>query len=77
VIAPTRELVAHIEAALAPLASATGLTYVTVFGGVGANPQAKSLRRAVDVVLSMSCWRAPAGSRTCSARATAAWAAST
>lgn len=51
VLAPTRELVRQIESALAPLAQATGLSYVTVFGGVGQGPQVSALRRGVDIVL--------------------------
>ncbi len=51
ILAPTRELVNQIDEALAPLAAATGLTRVTVFGGVGQNPQVTSLRRGVDIVI--------------------------
>jgi superfamily II DNA/RNA helicase len=51
VLAPTRELVRQIESALAPLAAASGLTYLTVFGGVGQGPQVNGLRRGVDIVL--------------------------
>ncbi|BBY28383.1 DEAD/DEAH box helicase [Mycolicibacterium sediminis] len=51
ILAPTRELVSQIEAALAPLAAATGLNSVIVFGGVGAQPQIDKLRRGVDVVI--------------------------
>lgn len=51
VLAPTRELASQIEAALAPLARAAGLTSQTVFGGVGQNPQVTALRRGVDVVV--------------------------
>ncbi|GGF50901.1 hypothetical protein GCM10011519_26100 [Marmoricola endophyticus] len=51
VLAPTRELVGQIEASLAPLAAAAGLTSRTVFGGVGQQPQVNALRRGVDVVL--------------------------
>ena len=51
VLAPTRELVAQIEASLVPLAAAAGLTTRTVFGGVGQNPQVQGLRRGVDIVL--------------------------
>ena len=51
VLAPTRELVGQIEASLAPLAKAAGLTTLTVFGGVGQNPQVQGLRRGVDIVL--------------------------
>ena len=41
----------QIDEALAPLAAASGLTRVTVFGGVGQNPQVAALRRGVDVVI--------------------------
>jgi superfamily II DNA/RNA helicase len=51
ILAPTRELVAQIDAALAPLAAATGLRSVTVFGGVGPNPQIAKLRAGVDIVI--------------------------
>jgi len=51
VLAPTRELVGQIEASLAPLAKAAGLTTRTVFGGVGMNPQITALRNGVDIVL--------------------------
>ncbi|MBZ5738060.1 DEAD/DEAH box helicase [Nocardioides mangrovi] len=51
VLAPTRELVAQIEASLAPLAAAAGLTTRTVFGGVGQQPQVVGLRRGADIVL--------------------------
>ncbi len=51
ILAPTRELVSQIEAALAPLAAAAGLTSRTVFGGVGQNPQVTALRRGVDIVV--------------------------
>ena len=39
ILAPTRELATQIDAAIAPLAEALGLRTLTVFGGVGANPQ--------------------------------------
>jgi superfamily II DNA/RNA helicase len=51
ILAPTRELVAQIDEALAPLAAANGLTRLTIFGGVSQNPQVSSLRRGVDIVL--------------------------
>ena len=51
ILAPTRELVAQIDAALAPLAAATNLRSVTVFGGVSAQPQIQKLRPGVDVVI--------------------------
>ncbi|HEX3222994.1 MAG TPA: DEAD/DEAH box helicase [Nocardioides sp.] len=51
ILAPTRELVGQIDAALAPLAAAAGLTTRTVFGGVGQGPQVTALRRGVDIVV--------------------------
>ena len=51
ILAPTRELVGQIEAALMPLAATAGLTTLTVFGGVGQNPQVRGLQNGVDIVL--------------------------
>ncbi|MCF6385726.1 DEAD/DEAH box helicase [Mycobacterium sp. MBM] len=51
ILAPTRELATQIDASLAPLAKATGLRSVTVFGGVGAQPQINKLRDGVDIVI--------------------------
>jgi superfamily II DNA/RNA helicase len=51
ILAPTRELVGQIDAALAPLAKTAGLTTRTVFGGVGQNPQVTALRHGVDIVV--------------------------
>src|SRR4051812_38464290 len=51
ILAPTRELASQIDAALAPLAKAFGLRTLTVFGGVGANPQITGLRNGVDVLV--------------------------
>jgi superfamily II DNA/RNA helicase len=51
ILAPTRELVGQIDAALAPLAEAAGLRTRTVFGGVGQQPQVAALRRGVDIVV--------------------------
>lgn len=51
ILAPTRELVGQLDAALQPLAAAMGLTTRTVFGGVGQQPQVNGLRRGVDIVL--------------------------
>jgi superfamily II DNA/RNA helicase len=51
ILAPTRELVTQIDAALAPLAKAAGLSTRTIFGGVGQNPQVTALRRGVDIVV--------------------------
>ncbi len=51
VLAPTRELVGQIHTALQPLAASAGLTTVTVFGGVGQNPQVNGLRKGADIML--------------------------
>jgi superfamily II DNA/RNA helicase len=51
ILAPTRELVAQIDAALAPLAAVHGFRTRTVFGGVGQNPQVQALRQGVDIVV--------------------------
>src|SRR3954453_23234878 len=51
ILAPTRELVAQIDAALAPLAAVHGLRTRTVFGGVGQNPQVQALRQGADILL--------------------------
>ncbi len=51
ILAPTRELVSQIDAALAPLAEVAGLRTRTVFGGVGQNPQVQALRAGVDVLI--------------------------
>jgi superfamily II DNA/RNA helicase len=51
IVAPTRELVSQIEAALIPLARPLGIKSMTIFGGVGQNPQVSALRAGVDVVV--------------------------
>ncbi|GAA2732008.1 DEAD/DEAH box helicase [Pedococcus aerophilus] len=51
ILAPTRELVTQIQAAMAPMAEPLGISSVTIFGGVGQNPQVSALRKGVDVVL--------------------------
>ncbi len=51
ILAPTRELASQIDAAIAPLAKTLGLRTLTVFGGVGAQPQISGLRAGVDIVV--------------------------
>ena len=51
ILAPTRELVSQIETAMAPLARPLGIKTMTIFGGVGQNPQVSALRAGVDVVV--------------------------
>src|SRR6478735_10739806 len=51
ILAPTRELVNQIDAALAPLAKTAGLRTLTVYGGVKPGPQVQALGRGVDIVV--------------------------
>jgi superfamily II DNA/RNA helicase len=51
VLAPTRELAAQIRRDLEPLAAARHLRLLTVYGGVGYEPQRSALRRGVDVLV--------------------------
>lgn len=51
ILAPTRELASQIDAAIAPLAKPLGLRTLTIFGGVGAQPQISGLRAGVDIVV--------------------------
>jgi len=51
ILAPTRELVGQIEAAMTPLARPLGINTMTIFGGVGQHPQVSALRAGVDVVV--------------------------
>lgn len=50
VLAPTRELATQITAVLQPLASASGLSVTTIFGGVSQNKQVAALRAGADIV---------------------------
>ena len=51
VIAPTRELAEQIHSDFADLGRKTGLRGVTLYGGVGIEPQIKELRAGVDVAV--------------------------
>ena len=51
ILAPTRELVSQIDAALAPMAKSAGLNTRTVFGGVGQGPQVSAIKAGVDIVI--------------------------
>jgi superfamily II DNA/RNA helicase len=51
VLVPTRELANQVAATLRPLASAARLKVITVFGGVGQDPQVRALRSGVDIVV--------------------------
>jgi superfamily II DNA/RNA helicase len=51
VLVPTRELASQVQAVLAPLARAAGLTVTAVYGGVPQNPQVAALRNRADIVI--------------------------
>jgi superfamily II DNA/RNA helicase len=51
VLVPTRELASQVQAVLAPLAQAMGLTVATIFGGTGQRAQVAALRNRVDIVV--------------------------
>ncbi|QIK75005.1 DEAD/DEAH box helicase [Nocardioides piscis] len=51
ILAPTRELVGQIHAALKPMADAAGLSTIVVYGGVGQGPQTTGLKKGVDIVV--------------------------
>ncbi len=51
VLAPTRELAEQIQRELTPLAMACGRTVVSVYGGVGYEPQRRAFRKAVDILV--------------------------
>src|SRR6201999_3963313 len=50
VLVPTRELAAQVQAVLAPLADAMGLSVAVIFGGVPQGPQVAALRNRADIV---------------------------
>jgi superfamily II DNA/RNA helicase len=51
VLVPTRELAIQVAETMTPLAAAMDMRTMTIFGGVGQNPQVTSLRRGIDVVI--------------------------
>jgi len=51
VIAPTRELAEQINDAILQLGRQTRLRSITVYGGVGINPQIEKLRKGVEIVV--------------------------
>jgi superfamily II DNA/RNA helicase len=51
ILAPTRELVTQIDAAITPLAKTVGLRTITVFGGVRPGGQISALRNGTDIVI--------------------------
>jgi superfamily II DNA/RNA helicase len=51
VLVPTRELASQVEAVVAPLARAVGLSVTSIFGGVPQRPQVAALRGRADIVV--------------------------
>ena len=51
VLTPTRELAVQVHSVLQSMGKTLGLTAVSVYGGVGMEPQTKALRRGVDIVV--------------------------
>jgi len=51
IVAPTRELAEQINEAIIQLGKESGLRSVTVYGGVGMNPQVTKLKRGVEIVV--------------------------
>jgi len=51
IIAPTRELAEQIHAAIESLGQQTRLRSLTVYGGVGVNPQVQKLKQGAEIVV--------------------------
>lgn len=51
VVAPTRELAEQIHEAIVSLGRETRIRSLTVYGGVGVNPQVEKLRKGVEIVV--------------------------
>ncbi len=51
VVAPTRELAQQIHGAFVDLGRGTGCRQLTVYGGVGIQPQIQGLRRGIEIVV--------------------------
>ena len=51
ILSPTRELAEQTHTAIATLGRQTGLRSLTIYGGVSAQPQIKSLRAGVDIAV--------------------------
>ena len=51
ILVPTRELAAQVADVFKPLGTSLGLRTMTMFGGVGQNPQVSALRNGVDVLI--------------------------
>ncbi|MBN8482411.1 MAG: DEAD/DEAH box helicase [Xanthomonadales bacterium] len=51
ILTPTRELAAQVQESVRTYGKHVGAKSVTIFGGVGMNPQIDALRRGVDIVV--------------------------
>jgi superfamily II DNA/RNA helicase len=51
IIAPTRELAEQIHAEIGKLAAKTGLRSLSIYGGVGKQPQVKAIRNGVEIIV--------------------------
>lgn len=51
IVAPTRELAQQIHEAIVELCKGTGINSMTLYGGVNINPQIKTLRSGVEIVV--------------------------
>ncbi|MEK8024322.1 MAG: DEAD/DEAH box helicase [Candidatus Hydrogenedentota bacterium] len=51
ILAPTRELAEQIHDVIRSLTPHSGITSMTIYGGVGMSPQVKKLREGVDIVV--------------------------
>lgn len=51
IVAPTRELAEQTHAAIEVLGKKTGIRSVTLYGGVGFNPQVEKLRRGAEIIV--------------------------
>ncbi|HUS14680.1 MAG TPA: DEAD/DEAH box helicase [Chloroflexia bacterium] len=51
ILAPTRELAEQIHEAIGALGRETGIRSVTIYGGVGMQPQVQKLRQGVEIVV--------------------------
>jgi ATP-dependent RNA helicase RhlE len=51
IVTPTRELAEQIHQNIQMLSAGTSLRSVTVYGGVGANPQIQALRKGIEIIV--------------------------
>ena len=51
IVAPTRELAEQIHADITKMAQKTGLRSISIYGGVGKQPQIKAIRSGVEIIV--------------------------